>query len=31
MPDSYGLTPMEILLADEKDLNEHISLKKLAP
>ncbi|OMH82764.1 Protein KRI1-like protein [Zancudomyces culisetae] len=27
----YGLTPAEILLADEKDLNEYYSLKKLAP
>ncbi|CAI2164808.1 298_t:CDS:10 [Funneliformis geosporum] len=30
-PVSFGLTPAEILLADEKDLNEFVSLKKLAP
>lgn len=28
---SYGLTPTEILLADEKDLNEYVGVKKLAP
>ncbi|KAH9047329.1 hypothetical protein EDB84DRAFT_1619218 [Lactarius hengduanensis] len=28
---SYGLTPTEILLADDKDLNEYVGLKKLAP
>ncbi|RHZ78788.1 hypothetical protein Glove_156g13 [Diversispora epigaea] len=30
-PVSFGLTPAEILVADENDLNEFISLKKLAP
>jgi len=30
-PTSYGLTPVEILLADDKDLNSFVSLKKLAP
>ncbi|PKK79571.1 Krr1-domain-containing protein [Rhizophagus irregularis] len=30
-PVSFGLTAAEILLADEKDLNEFVSLKKLAP
>ena len=30
-PQSYGLTPVEILLADDADLNAHVSLKKLAP
>jgi len=29
--DSYGLTPLEILLADERDLNAHVSIKKLTP
>ena len=28
---SYALTPAEILLADDKDLNEYVGLKKLAP
>ncbi|KAI0300435.1 KRI1-like family C-terminal-domain-containing protein [Multifurca ochricompacta] len=28
---SYALTPAELLLADDKDLNEYLSLKKLAP
>jgi len=28
---SYGLTPTEILLADDKDPNEYVGLKKLAP
>jgi len=28
---SYALTPAELLLADDKDLNEYIGLKKLAP
>ena len=28
---SYGLTSTEILLADDKDLNEYVGLKKLAP
>lgn len=28
---SYGLTTAEVLLADEKDLNEYVGLKKLAP
>ncbi|KAI8817196.1 KRI1-like family C-terminal-domain-containing protein [Fimicolochytrium jonesii] len=27
----YGLTPLEILLADDADLNELVGLKKLAP
>ncbi len=28
---SYGLNASEILLADDKDLNEYVGLKKLAP
>lgn len=30
-PVSYGLSAVEILMADEADLNAHVSLKKLAP
>ena len=30
-PDSFALTPAEILLADDKDLNEYVGLKKMAP
>lgn len=30
-PDSFGLTSKEILLADDKSLNEYIGLKKFAP
>lgn len=29
-PDSYGLTPRDILLADDKDLNRYVGIKKLA-
>ncbi|CAG8594429.1 8945_t:CDS:2, partial [Scutellospora calospora] len=28
---SFGLTPVEFFLADDKDLNEYVSLKKIAP
>ncbi|KAJ3091889.1 hypothetical protein HK102_012811 [Quaeritorhiza haematococci] len=30
-PDSFGLNPVEILMADDADLNTYLSLKKLAP
>ncbi len=30
-PSDYGLDPVEILLADDADLNEYFSVKKLAP
>ncbi|CAG8692724.1 4137_t:CDS:2, partial [Dentiscutata heterogama] len=30
-PTSFGLTSVEFLLADDKDLNEYVSLKKIAP
>ncbi|KAL8477748.1 hypothetical protein ACS0TY_029885 [Phlomoides rotata] len=30
-PKRYGLSPEEILMMDEKDLNQYVSLKKLAP
>ncbi len=30
-PTSYGLTPAEILLADDADLNTYVGLKKIAP
>ncbi|KAK9470263.1 KRI1-like family C-terminal-domain-containing protein [Dipodascopsis tothii] len=30
-PDSYGLDPADILMADDNDLNEYVGLKKLAP
>lgn len=30
-PDAYGLTARDILLANDKDLNEYVGLKKLAP
>ncbi|CAG8488441.1 16127_t:CDS:10 [Dentiscutata erythropus] len=30
-PTSFGLTSAEFLLADDKDLNEYVSLKKIAP
>lgn len=30
-PKRYGLSPEEILTMDEKDLNQYVSLKKLAP
>ncbi|KIK82657.1 hypothetical protein PAXRUDRAFT_832162 [Paxillus rubicundulus Ve08.2h10] len=30
-PDNYGLTPTEILLATDADLNSYVGLKKLAP
>ncbi|KIJ04852.1 hypothetical protein PAXINDRAFT_103993 [Paxillus involutus ATCC 200175] len=30
-PDNYGLTPTEILLATDADLNSYVGLKKMAP
>ncbi|PIN11387.1 KRR1-interacting protein involved in 40S ribosome biogenesis [Handroanthus impetiginosus] len=30
-PKRYGLTPEEMLMMDEKELNQYVSLKKLAP
>ena len=30
-PQNYNLTPVEILLADDKDLNEYMGIKKYAP
>ncbi|KAI9230051.1 MAG: KRI1-like family-domain-containing protein [Piptocephalis tieghemiana] len=30
-PLTYGLTPEEILLSEDKELNQHVSIKKLAP
>jgi len=30
-PTSFALTPAEIILADDKDLNSYVSLRKLAP
>ncbi|KAI8048577.1 KRI1-like family C-terminal-domain-containing protein [Syncephalis plumigaleata] len=30
-PSTYGLSPVDILLADDTDLNAHVSVKKLAP
>ncbi|KAF9243196.1 KRI1-like family C-terminal-domain-containing protein [Melanogaster broomeanus] len=30
-PDNYGLTPAEILLATDADLNSYVGLKKIAP
>ncbi|CAG8661826.1 13530_t:CDS:2, partial [Acaulospora morrowiae] len=30
-PLSFGLTPAEMLISDEKELNEYVSIKKLAP
>jgi len=30
-PQSYSLTPAEILLATDKELNEYLSIKKIAP